>query len=533
MKKTITLGLSLLLCAGLCAGCGIAEAQAGFPTEAAGVQEPAALQAIAPSTPALPPLAEQLDAPTEYSGGFTAADGKLECAFDAWVEVPKTAALPALEIEASPFTQEQVDGMLAYLFGDTPLYDEPTQLTKEEVEWCIRSAERQLEEINKGEAAFSGSAEEAEQYLSKMRGQLETAPETVEPPLSNGKLRTIKPRSIGYEAESYEGLAVRTDPADPASSYFSVNNGNDLIRISKGYSTFEAADGVSEAASIVTDNYRSGADLAFSDNSHLQEFYDLLPDGDYSSFFTKTPVPVKEGQPQQDHADGISLTPGQALFKAQEFFAAAGTDMSLYNMSLVTVNPDNMPAEAFAAADGYTAYSMVFVRRTNEANSLYIYGEASDPSPEDPDFGKKDAHSWTYETCNVTVDDTGITGIEWHSPLSTVRELPQEQALLPFSEIMNTFETLLVQANKRVTDQPEVTRLYFHVNHIALGYFRVSEQDSITRGTLIPAWGFYGYGERRYTDGFDPTTFPDGASPYLLLNAVTGEVIREGDLTAG
>jgi len=532
MKKTIALGLSLLLCAALFAGCGVAEAQAGFPTETASAQA-VALQTIEPPAPALPSLAEQLDAPAEYSGGFTAAEGKLECTFDAWVEIPQAKTLPTFGIEASPFTQEQVDGMLSYLFGDAPLYDEPTQLTKEEVEWCIGSAERQLEGISNGENSFPGSAEEVEQYLDKMRRQLETAPETVEPQLSNGKLRTIRPLSIGYEAESYEGLAVRTDPADPSSAYFSVNNGNDLIRTGKRYSTFEAADGVSEATSTVTNNYRSGAELMFSDNSRLQEFYDLLPDGDYGTFFNKTPVPVKDGRPQQDSADGISLTPRQALSKAQEFFTAAGTDMSLHYMSLVTVNPDNMPAEAFAAADGYTAYNMVFVRRTNEANSLYVYGEASDPSPEDPDYGKKDVHSWPYETCNITVDDTGVTGVEWHSPLSIVRELPQEQALLPFSEIMDTFETLLAQTNKRDTDQPEVTKLRFHVNHIALGYFRVSEPGSITAGTLVPAWGFYGYGERQYTDGFDPTTFPDGASPYLLLNAATGEVIQIGDLIVG
>lgn len=140
----------------------------------------------------------------------------------------------------------------------------------------------------------------------------------------------------------------------------------------------------------------------------------------------------------------------------------------------------------------------------------------------DPDDDKEVLPAADYESIEVYVDDTGVVGFRWASPLTVGNVAVEDAAVLPFEEIMQVFANTFFAANGYPDPSAEV---YYKVTDIRFGYVRIREQSVYDKGMLIPAWSFFG--ERVYD--------PDGAQQEIrfrpdaslfTINAIDGAIIN-------
>ena len=151
-----------------------------------------------------------------------------------------------------------------------------------------------------------------------------------------------------------------------------------------------------------------------------------------------------------------------------------------------------------------------------------------------------DGIPWPYETVCFTVDRRGLQ-LCWESPLEIIDTVHTDPVLKPFSEILNTFESMMKikfeDVTNRMTDG--TGRMDITIDTMQLGLVRVREKDGDgLTGLLVPAWIFYGNNRIIAEDGFTRYDYSDGSAsswnkepfPMLVINAVDGTII---DLSNG
>ena len=184
-----------------------------------------------------------------------------------------------------------------------------------------------------------------------------------------------------------------------------------------------------------------------------------------------------------------------------------------------------------APAENY-AYRLYYTRVVNGVKCLVNEGKSIDDM--------SDGIPWPYETVCFTVDRRGLQ-LCWESPLEIIDTVHTDPVLKPFSEILNTFESMMKikfeDVTNRMTDG--TGRMDITIDTMQLGLVRVREKDGDgLTGLLVPAWIFYGNNRIIAEDGFTRYDYSDGSAsswnkepfPMLVINAVDGTII---DLSNG
>ena len=134
--------------------------------------------------------------------------------------------------------------------------------------------------------------------------------------------------------------------------------------------------------------------------------------------------------------------------------------------------------------------------------------------------------TWSYESLEFFVDKDGIASVAYRDPYIIGETKTENLSLLPFREIMKTYEKMMVVTNADNMEY-ENSRVY-DIDRIVLGYARIYEpsKDAHT-GLLVPVWDFFGtrkteteYDGESYSDTTDYPTWS-----YLTINAVDGSII--------
>ena len=138
-----------------------------------------------------------------------------------------------------------------------------------------------------------------------------------------------------------------------------------------------------------------------------------------------------------------------------------------------------------------------------------------------------EAAYWPYEEMTFIYTDDGLRTFEWQNPY-IIEEMSEEYVfLLPFSDISDIFEKMLLK--KRADGfNNEGNTIDIQVEQVVLSYMRVRDKGSL-EGTLIPVWDFFGTethkkaGEVDYV--FDRGY--DGVFPQSLMtiNAMDGTIV--------
>lgn len=113
-----------------------------------------------------------------------------------------------------------------------------------------------------------------------------------------------------------------------------------------------------------------------------------------------------------------------------------------------------------------------------------------------------------YEKIAVSVDDSGIVGVEWLSPTSIDAILNKSVSLLPFEKVMAI-------AQGKLRDLPNEDNSLC-VTSIELGMTRIDKEDAPMEFYMVPVWDFYGkWNGQEHADRYS----------YLTINAIDGSIV--------
>lgn len=139
-------------------------------------------------------------------------------------------------------------------------------------------------------------------------------------------------------------------------------------------------------------------------------------------------------------------------------------------------------------------------------------------------YGENMGEYWKEERIQLIYDGKGLLNFFWSQPYSITDGSDEYVFLLPFSEIHQIFESVIM-ANY---GEPEINTS-ISVHQIRLGYMRVLDKENLQAAKLVPVWDFFGTVQRSifYQDG-NTGYIEDQGDPYyslVTINAMDGTII--------
>ncbi|MBR3043330.1 MAG: hypothetical protein IKI45_02470, partial [Oscillospiraceae bacterium] len=128
---------------------------------------------------------------------------------------------------------------------------------------------------------------------------------------------------------------------------------------------------------------------------------------------------------------------------------------------------------------------------------------------------------WGGEVVEFMVNDAGIVGFSWNTPLEIMETVVDHAALQPFETVRDTFEKMMPMTG--ATQDPEHIGADISIDRVTLSYSRISEKDSFDTGLVVPVWGFRGTRKEVMVGegyGMNPTY-----ATQMAINAIDGSVI--------
>ena len=465
-------------------------------------------------------LCARYGCPERWQFDMTEADGKLIIKADVAPTLPGSLNMPLARVTAANFEQPLVSAMFSCLCGDTPMYLQPEVATKASIMKSILGLQDFLSLIGEDNPQV---AESTKRQIADMQKQYEAAPETVELTPTDG---TILSREVenGGNTDASTGtvqyLCATSEPYSDSAMMFDISNNID-------YANTEVYSWIDEQGNTQVVAPRSGAYFGF-----YREGYQIRFESNGSCSLV---MDVTEASLSGDAVDTIlQTTPAQARAAVDGFLSAVGIDdMTIDRVELHTDREDfrfysedqraEFEAEQ-AAKPERQGYVFRLLRSVNG-----VMTESNFTTSETKVNGAAFGREWWYETCEIAVDDGGILSINWMGPLSVDEVLTENAALLPFSDIEETFKKMMVVKNAPFAKDEFYKSITYTVDRAELCLWRIIDKNSFTNGILVPVWNFYCSAHYEFQDA-EPYTIGPGAlgygdGPELVINAVDGSVI--------
>lgn len=224
-----------------------------------------------------------------------------------------------------------------------------------------------------------------------------------------------------------------------------------------------------------------------------------------------------EGEKPTEESIGISLDEAKKM--VQEKVDKMGiTDLQFSDWSYALCNSLEEDNSLSNLGSGYAIYY------TRTINGVPITQTMADGGAlEDMDSTME---TWSYESLYFFVDKDGIESMYYSNPYTIGETKTENLNLLPFSEIMKTYEKMMVVTNADNMEY-EKSRVY-DVDRIVLGYARIYEPSTDPHtGLLVPVWDFFG--SRKVEGDYDGNSYSDITDypnwSFLTINAVDGSII--------
>ncbi len=243
---------------------------------------------------------------------LTGADGRLVVHIDANVKVP-TKAMPIVRVHPVDFSQEFVSQLWDKLVGDTEMYIDANERTKEVIE---KQMQYYLSIVNGEFETGMETPEEAREELKRLQEEYVTAPEGKPPQRADGTLQKREVTSEeGVRWASYTGLEAY-DPKTYKSIRIRNNVDNDKLIQGKG-----------EGLPVTR-----GAYLSYCSSGNTPHPYD--PRERYPRIWVGRDDPLPEGVDKY-----IQMTPGAAWEKAENILEQMGLS-DAFQVAAVRLMPD-------------------------------------------------------------------------------------------------------------------------------------------------------------------------------------------------
>lgn len=195
---------------------------------------------------------------------------------------------------------------------------------------------------------------------------------------------------------------------------------------------------------------------------------------------------------------------------------------------------EEMEFEDFEASAGEYFYSRDFTETSEKRESKCGYGihftRVLDGIPvtytdqEGTTIEADEDCSWPYESVTLVFDQEGFSEFVWTDPYEVEKLSDEYVFLLPFSEIQEVFEEMLLKKYEDFWGYEKVEET-LHIDEVRLGYMRIMEKGRATEGMMVPVWDFFG-SEMFYDEYTKELVMTDGVCHSLLtINAMDGTII--------
>lgn len=431
---------------------------------------------------------QTLDAPQTYMETFKS--GKLTVEVDAKVSVPACEVLPIIRVEGVDFSQEQVTKLFNYFCGDTEMYTVADEMTKDVIEEQIINLKALIAKEKNKENADPDDLERYERQLKESQEALPNAPLKYENVISDGTFKIAS--DIHPLTKTEVGRYTILSTFGDQKSFVARNNSDRKEAISY---VREGGGGGGKAL-------RTGANILYKNN-----FNNFISFGMGSKF----PVDEITTAEQQPNILNISTTPMEAKQVVENVFNKLNMPMEVKNIYLI--DDGFFDGNRYQDGDNY-AYQVECARLVNGVSCSIIDGSATGGNIGADQFAPP--ASWFYENLTFLVNDNGIIKMEWASPINMMDTVVENCSLLPFSDIQDIFGKMMPIVYEYKANQSEEDKTTMYINDIELELVRISEQNSIKNGLLVPAWRFY---------GTEDESGQTANECFLTINAVDGSVI--------
>jgi hypothetical protein len=156
------------------------------------------------------------------------------------------------------------------------------------------------------------------------------------------------------------------------------------------------------------------------------------------------------------------------------------------------------------------------------------------------------ARKWLHESLTINFSSLGIVRLLWQSPYRVTEVLTDDSNLISFEKAKDIFETMyrikysgwLHDMIDGARNQGAETTIKHEgeVTEVRLSMRRITEQNNIERGLLVPVWDFYGSVRSYATVVATNETWLASSHPWtpgepiMTINAIDGTII---DLAKG
>lgn len=461
-------------------------------------------------------LREALTVPDRYETYLEGGGGTIRVTVDAQVIAPEADRVPIIRVGALTFSQDMVDRLADALFDDGPLYtpDSLSMLTKSEIEQLLIELKRKKAELEaQGMTPTSRDGAEGEASVSEENGSQGLQSVMVENRLDRVIHAILSYEEILTEApEEKEYVEVSGDLEDQEIDSPEYNG--KLYQVA--HMGQPNPDGGMRNVSVLNNErvnyyfaqYVNRGDYGGSTGAYYPE----------DQWYDDTP-----GEEDRATADALaypSMPEEQARAVTDQFFVQIGVDgLECASIEKVIGGSSTYDATDSRIGNLLKAYRLRYVRHVGGIPVTYTNVPIA---CDDTDDGI--IWSWAYEGMSFIVDDGGIVEMEWTEPYKIGETVIEDTAMLPFSKIQGVFEKMIIASTEYDADAD----VELNISEVRFGLARITEQDELVSGLLVPVWDFFGTRTTYYenNDGQrDSYTHKDTTHPWLTVNAIDGTVI--------
>lgn len=438
-------------------------------------------------------------------------DNKLKVVVDvdAKVEVPEVEKLSVYRVRAQKIKQDFLDRVqktltpgLAYYDGSKAKIRIKTDISKE-----IRDCKKELNDAKK--SGDTVTAEEYETNIADLKKEYEKAPDNVKltdyP--SENKILSIK--------NLYD-----SDPKDTFYSWLYELHGDGEMY----YGLSDGKDGNYHTLFVQnSENYGNCLRYESSKNGYSEKLSSAVVDNDFQMI-----TPKKDGQepefPMVEPGGSITCADNEPLTLSQEEAEQkVNTLLEQLGLDDYKCYEQGVYSQLLQNGDVTDKYRNVYrFLCLRKLDNVFVNNQAGfklTDGWQGKDYVKK---MWGSEAVAVAVNDSGIVGFHYLSPLSIRETVVKDSRIKSFDEIKETFEKMVVIENA-AQDKEAEGNVSVKVTDVNLVYTRISEKDSFDTGLVVPVWNFEGTVVDEYGGG----KAGKKTGIILSINAIDGSVINQ------
>lgn len=416
-------------------------------------------------------ISDQVQAPERYATEFS--EGQVHVKADAPVIVPDGAGIKLYHVQGRAFTQEDYDKVNQVLLGGGQLWD------------------RDYEAMEKSHGFVKA---EIEERIARLKEQQE----------GNGESKIVATKEKTYDELISEWEDLLKEAPDepvivdiPAVVRYSEDPGEQEGNMLMGYVTVDQKD-----YSVALDN-------------------SLTKDWIWTQFEIRGPQNEGAFMPADQETvqnAGSNISADQVREEASALMTRMGfDDFSISGEEYVQLfSFDELTDEEKFLG---TRYELHFTRMPDGIPVTYTHEMGTNVGD--------DELTWPYEMIDIFYTEEGLQKFLWTNPYQIEAAGDEYVFLLPFSDIQNVFEKMILN-KAALWIQDDSMEIFYQIDEVRLGYMRVREKGTIEEGMMVPVWDFFGSETCVFSDGEQTDSRSGPYESLLTINAMDGTVIDRG-----